>query len=585
MFAVSPRWKNRVNKVLDHIHIRNFTITDEADVEFGNGMTALTGETGAGKSILIDALGLVLGDRADSGVIRYGCERAEISVGFDIEQLAAVGAWLESRELDAGGECQLRRVISRSGRSRGFINNQPVPLQALRELGEQLVDIHGQHEHQSLLHAPVQRRLLDDCAGHETALTTLATLFRNWKATRDELEAVTRSGEDRDARLDLLRYQLQELDALGLDANEINTLGTDHKRLANAGQLLTACRQGLDRLYTDETGSVYQSVSQTLAELEELVRLDESLQATTRLLNEIQVLVQECAAGLRDYAEGLEADPGHLQDLESRIAVLHDLARKHRCTAEELPRVQERLHHELEALEQADQRRAGLQDKLARLEADYLESARQLSASRRKAAKRFGKQITEAMQALGMPGGIFQVEVRHGGDKPFSAHGQDNVEFRVSANPGQPPGPLSRVASGGELSRISLAIQVLATKSDTIPTLIFDEVDSGIGGSVAEIVGQKLRDLGSSRQVFCVTHLPQVAALATHQLQVTKLTGEDTTRTRIRGLNATERIDELARMLGGIKITRQTREHAREMLQRGQGNGKSLAKAQRRQGK
>ncbi|MEA2093006.1 MAG: DNA repair protein RecN, partial [Pseudomonadota bacterium] len=256
-----------------------------------------------------------------------------------------------------------------------------------------------------------------------------------------------------------------------------------------------------------------------------------------------------------------------------------------RCTAEELPRIQERLRHELENLEQADQKRAGLQDKLARLEVEYRESARQLSIRRRKAAKRFGKHITEAMQALGMPGGIFQVEVRHDGDKPFAAHGQDNVEFRVSANPGQPPGPLSRVASGGELSRISLAIQVLATKSDTIPTLIFDEVDSGIGGSVAEIVGQKLRDLGSGRQVFCVTHLPQVAALATHQLQVTKLTGEDTTRTRIRGLNATERIDELARMLGGVKITQQTREHAREMLQRGQGNDKSRAKAQRRQEK
>ncbi len=556
--------------MLSHIHIRNFAIVDEIDVEFDVGLTALTGETGAGKSILIDALGLVLGDRADSNVIRHGCERAEISVGFAIQDLPAIARWLEDRGLQADGECQLRRIINQDGRSRGFINNLPVPLQSLRELGEQLVDIHGQHEHQSLLHASIQRQLLDDFAAHETSLADIARLFRDWKSTRDELEAVTRTEQDREARLDLLRYQLQELEALHLDVDEITHLAREHSRLANAGELLSACQRGLERLYDDETASAYRQISQTLTETEQLVRFDERLMATAQLLGEILVLVQECADGLRRQAEGLEVDPEQLRTLETRIGIIHDLSRKHRCAPERLPSVQEAMRQELASLEAADERRAGLQSRLATLESAYLGAAQQLSVRRRKAAGQFGKQVTEAMQALGMPGGIFGVDVQYDKNRPFGPHGLDSIAFLASANPGQPAGALARVASGGELSRISLAIQVMSPRSACIPTLIFDEVDSGIGGGVAEIVGQKLRALGADRQVFCVTHLPQVAALAHHQLQVTKLTGEDTTRTRIRKLNQEERVDELARMLGGIEITRQTREHARDLMERAQ---------------
>jgi DNA repair protein RecN (Recombination protein N) len=556
--------------MLTHMHIRNFTIADEVEVEFGTGMTALTGETGAGKSLLIGALGLVLGDRADSGVIRHGCDRAEIAVSFDIDRHTGLQTWLGSRELDADGECQLRRIISREGRSRGYINNQPVPLQALRELGEQLVDIHGQHEHQSLLRSSAQRAALDAFAEHETLLADVATVFTDWKDTRDRLAAVIRSEEDRDARLDLLRYQLEELGALGLEADEINSLGKDHDRLANAGQLLNASQQALERLYSDDVRSAYRYLSEALGELEDLVRFDDGLAESTRLLNEILVLVQECADGLRHYSEGLDVDHGRLQELETRIGVIHELARKHRCKPEQLPAVRERLQTELDALEDADQQRAGLQQKLAELETAFLDKARRLSESRRKAARRFGKLITEGMQTLGMPGGVFEADVAHDPQRGLGAHGQDAIEFRVSANPGQPPGPLSKVASGGELSRISLAIQVISTKSGHIPTLVFDEVDSGIGGSVAEIVGQKLRTLGAEHQVFCVTHLPQVAALADRQLQVSKLTGDNTTRTRIRPLDREERIDELARMLGGVKITKQTREHAREMMAQAQ---------------
>jgi DNA repair protein RecN (Recombination protein N) len=556
--------------MLTDIHVRNFAIVEEADLEFDAGLTALTGETGAGKSILIDALGLVLGDRADGNVIRHGCERAEISAGFAIRDLPAVARWLEDRELQADGECQLRRVINCDSRSRGFINNQPVPLQSLRELGEQLVDIHGQHEHQSLLHAAVQRQLLDDFAAQEAPLADITGLFNDWKATREELETVIRNGQEREARLDLLRYQLQELEALQIDADEITCLTREHARLANAEELLGVCRRGQERLYGDDATSAYQLISRTLSETEHMVAIDDRLSETVRLLNEILVLVQECADGLRHQAEGLEVDPEHLQALETRIGLIHDLSRKHRCTPEQLPSVQEAMRRELDSLEHTDQRRVELQSRLDALESAYRETAQQLSVRRGEAGGQFGNQVTEAMQVLGMPGGVFQVEVQYDSNRPFGPYGQDGIVFLVSANPGQPAEALSRVASGGELSRISLAIQVMSPRSASIPTLIFDEVDSGIGGGVAEIVGQKLRTLGANRQVFCVTHLPQVAALANQQLQVTKLAAEDTTRTRIRKLNRDERIDELARMLGGIEITRQTREHARDMLERAQ---------------
>jgi DNA repair protein RecN (Recombination protein N) len=556
--------------MLAHINIRNFAIADRVDVEFGPGMTVLTGETGAGKSILIDALGLVLGDRADSSVIRHGSERAEIAVGFDIRNQPAAANWLREHELDMDDECQLRRIISREGRSRGFINNQPVPMQSLRELGERLVDIHGQHEHQSLLRPAVQRQLLDSYAEHGALLDDVGTRYREWAAARTALEQAVCSGEDRDARLDLLRYQVSELDALGLSKEEVTNLGHEHDRLANAGQLLAACQRGLEHLNAETGTSVYQLASDTLSELEELSRLDSQLEPVTVLLNEILVLVQECTDGLRSYSDSLEIDPGLLRQLEERMGVLHDLARKHHCKPEELPGIHERLRGELDSLEHADRDLAELQARLDRLANDYLEAAQRLSASRVKAARKFGKQVSADMQDLGMPGGVFEVVIRHDGDRSFSPHGLDSIEFMVTANPGQPPSPLAKVASGGELSRISLAIQVICLKSGPIPTLIFDEVDTGIGGSVAEIVGQKLRALGDGRQVFCVTHLPQVAALAGSQIQVCKLTGDDTTRTRVRHLDRKERIDELARMLGGVKITSQTRKHAREMLAQGQ---------------
>jgi DNA repair protein RecN (Recombination protein N) len=556
--------------MLTHIHVRNLAIVDAIDVELAGGMTALTGETGAGKSILVDALGLVLGDRADSSVIRHGCERAEISASFEIDRLAGVAEWLCERELDLDGECQLRRVINREGRSRGYINGQPVPMQSLRELGEQLVDIHGQHEHQSLLRSAVQRQLLDAFGGHQPLLTEVATLYAEWKSVQDQLDSVIRDTTERDARLDLLRYQSQELEALGLSAEDIQSIDEEHARQANAGQLLEACQQGLARLDAEDGDSAYSLVSRSLDELSELVRLDSRLEETVRLLGDAAILVQEGAESLRHYAGQLEIDAGRLQWLEDRIGILHDLARKHRCTPEELPVVADNIRRELDSIEHADQHRETLQTRLGELEQSCQKAARQLTDKRKRAATAFGKQITTAMQTLGMAGGVFRAAVTPRKDSACGPHGMDNIEFLVSANAGQPVQPLAKVASGGELSRISLSIQVISAGSETIPTLIFDEVDSGIGGGVAEIVGQKLRALGAGRQVLCVTHLPQVAALAHQQMQVSKHSGKNTTHTRIRPLDGTERVDELARMLGGVKITRQTREHAREMMELGQ---------------
>ena len=561
--------------MLTHIHIRNLAIVDEIDVELADGMTTLTGETGAGKSILVDALGLVLGDRADSGMIRHGHERAEISVGFDISSNTEVSNWLQARDMDADGDCQLRRIINRQGRSRGYINGQPVPVHQLRELGEQLVDIHGQHEHQSLLRIPVQRQLLDAFGGHQRDLERVAAVYSDWRAARDRLSAIVTDDAERDARVDLLRYQLQELEALGMTAADIESIDAEHARLANAGRLLTTCQSGLQRLDADDGTSANALLSQSVDDIRELAGLDAALGEAADLLGEAAINLQEGISALRRYTDGLELDPDRLHWLEERIGLLHDLARKHQCRPAELPDAGLRLREELEAMEHADEHRSELESRVNALVSDWQAAAAQLSQRRRKAATTFSREICAAMQTLGMAGGAFEASVTPRVETGCNAHGQDEVVFMVSANRGQPLQPLARVASGGELSRISLSIQVITAGGATRSTLIFDEVDSGIGGGVAEIVGHKLRALASGRQVLCVTHLPQVAAQAHHQLQISKSSTGDTTTTRIVALDPEQRVDELARMLGGVKITRQTRKHAREMIEQAADDNKS----------
>ncbi|MGA7802522.1 MAG: DNA repair protein RecN, partial [Gammaproteobacteria bacterium] len=556
--------------MLTHIHIRDFVIVDELDLELERGMTALTGETGAGKSILVDALGLVLGDRGDSNVIRHEAERTEISAAFDLTDQPDARDWLQDQDLDADGECQLRRVITREGRSRGYVNGRPVPIQSLKELGDRLVDIHGQHEHQSLLRRDMQRRLLDDYGAHTETVAAVNGAYRHWRRLHDELDAVQAAERDRGSRLDLLRFQVRELDALALRDDEYAQLEDEHARLANAGRLLETCQRAVEALYAADQGSAHSLLTHAAGELAPLADIDARLSGARELLDSAVIQLQEGVDELRGYVDGLDLDPARLQWVEDRLGDIHQLARKHRCEPAELPTLLSRFQGELDTLEHADEHLAQLEQAAQTAAADYRRACETLSQQRREAAASLTARITEVMQALGMPGGRFEAAVQTDPGARFTAWGLDRIDFLVSANPGQPVMALGKVASGGELSRISLAIQVITARSNHVPSLVFDEVDTGVGGGVAEVVGRKLRTLGDSHQVLCVTHLPQVAAQAHHHLQVSKLAGSHSTRTRIRPLNDEERVDELARMLGGIEITASTRTHAREMIEQAQ---------------
>lgn len=556
--------------MLTHIHIRDFAIIDQLEVELADGMTAMTGETGAGKSILVDALGLALGDRADIGVIRAGSERAEISVGFDLDDCPAALAWLQQQELSDDRECLIRRVVNAQGRSRGFINGRPVPMQSLQELGELLVDIHGQHEHQSLLRRDIQRQLLDDYGGNSAEVARLASLYRDWKEQSAQLQRLRDAADDRVARSELLRFQVEELEQLDLAAGEIDSIDEEHRRLANAGELLESCQSALTALYDGDDNTAHDRLGHISTELQHLADLDPTLAPVRDILAEAVIQVHEAADSLRRYTDRLELDPGRLQWIEERLGTIHDLSRKHRLGAHELPGLLQTLRDELDSLVHADEHLGQLETDIKRLRDDYDSCAQTVGKKRRTAAKRLNAEVSTILQELGMIGARFEIAV-HDADPPRpSAHGLEHVDFTVSTNPGQPFGALAKIASGGELSRISLAIQVVLADTSRIPTLIYDEVDTGIGGAVAEVVGRRLRHLGDVRQVLCVTHLPQVAAQAHRHLQVSKQAGKDSTRTGIQALDDKARIEEIARMLGGIEISAQSRAHAREMIDRGQ---------------
>jgi DNA repair protein RecN (Recombination protein N) len=564
--------------MLTHLHIRDFAIIDELELDLYPGMTALTGETGAGKSIVLDAIELVLGDRASAETVRAGAMRAEISARFEVDALPEARQWLRENELQADEECILRRTVTAEGRSRGYINGQAAPNQSLRELGELLVDLHGQHEHQSLLRRDVQRQLLDGFGDLSPQARKVAQLHVEWRDVRERLAALEGAGRERAERVDLLRYQVGELDALGLQETELGTLDAEHARLAHADRLLEGGRQALMALYEGEQGSVHDLLSATAGELSALSRLDSALAPLLELLDSAQIQVQEAAEGLRAYLAGCEVDPARLEEIDRRLGLIHDLARKHRCEPEDLPALAESLRGELEALEHADQDLGVLRGRQQVLGEAYEEAARRLTRERTRAASQLSRAVTEQMQSLGMLGGRFEVTLsEREGTKRYSATGLDEIEFLVTANPGQPRRTLARVASGGELSRISLAIQVVTVQSGRIPTLIFDEVDTGIGGAVAEVVGRQLRRLGEERQVLCVTHLPQVAAQAHHHLRVIKQAEADEVHTRVARLQARERVEEVARMLGGIEITEQSLRHAEEMLARADAGSKAAA--------
>lgn len=552
--------------MLVRLQVRDFAIVDRIEVEFEAGMTVLTGETGAGKSILVDALGLVLGERGSGKLVRAGAKRAEFSAEFDVSDLSEARAWLEEQALDDDEGCLLRRVINADGRSRAFINGNAVPVQQLKTLGEMLIDIHGQHFHQSLGRRPVQRDLLDYYGGLLDLRTRTGAAFAQWKGLLDRLEALQSADADRASRVDLLTFQLQEIESLDPKPDEYAELQVEAQRLANSGRLAEGVATALDVLSENDSGNVAAMLASAERALQGLLRYDETLSSTAELLDSAGIQVAEAADSLRRYGDSIDMDPGRQELVEQRIDAMQSIARKHRVEPADLVQLREQLGAELDELTHAEERGRELEQAAREAEATYREYADELSARRKAAAATFADAVTETMAGLGMPGGQFEIAVEAVADGTERATGIDDIEFLISANPGQPPMPLSRVASGGELSRMSLSIQVIASDASTIPTMVFDEVDSGVGGGVAEMVGRRLAEVARDRQVLCVTHLPQVASLADHHLRISKVTDGKATRTGVHVLEQEERVDELARMLGGVEITAKTREHAAEML-------------------
>jgi DNA repair protein RecN (Recombination protein N) len=552
--------------VLTSLQVRNFAIVDRIDVELEPGMTVLTGETGAGKSILVDALGLVLGDRGSAQLVRDGAPRAEFAATFDIAGLPPVRAWLEEQALDLDDECLLRRVINADGRSRAFINGNAVPLSQLKSLGELLVDIHGQHFHQSLARRDVQRDLLDHFGGLLDDRAVVATHFIECQPITERLENLLAAESERASSLDLLTFQLQELDSLAVQSGEHEELQNERQKLANSGRLAEGIGAALDGLYDGDQGNANGLVADALRSLEQLVEFDASLESALELLQDASIQLGEAADMLRRYGESIDMDPARRDWVEDRLDAIRSVCRKHRVEPEALPTLAESLREEHDELSHAEERGRELERQADAARTEFLAQAQALSIARRDAAKDFAAAVCEAMQGLGMPGGVFEIALTSLGEAEAKPWGIDNIEFLISANPGQSPQALAKIASGGELSRMSLAIQVIASDGSAIPIMVFDEVDSGVGGGVAEMVGRRLQELGARRQVLCVTHLPQVASLADQHFRISKVTDGKATRTHANALTTDERTDELARMLGGVEITRKTLEHAAEML-------------------
>jgi DNA repair protein RecN (Recombination protein N) len=552
--------------VLRRLHVRNFAIVDEVEVEFAPGMTVLTGETGAGKSILVDALGLVLGERGGAGLTRSGSRRAEFSAEFEVSAQPHAQAWLAEQSLDLDDECLLRRVIGDDGRSRAFINGNAVPLTSLKALGETLLDIHGQHFHQSLGRPAVQRDLLDHYGGLVANREATAAAYAEWQSLARALAELEAAEADRASRLDLLSFQAQELEALDLHPEEHDELRAERERFRHSAQLAEGVTAALRALSESDEANAQGLLVAASQALDTGAAIDARLEPVRRLIEEAGIQAAEAADSLQRYGDTLDADPERRDWVEERLAAVQAIARKHRVEPEALPDLRERLLQQLDELTNAEATGARLRKEAAAAKKAFVAAAETLSTARRRAAEAFAAEVTGAMRGLGMPEGMFEIELRRREPEAAGASGLDEIVYLISANAGQPAQALSKVASGGELSRMSLAIQVIASDGSAIPTMVFDEVDAGVGGGVAEMVGRRLMDLGESRQVLCVTHLPQVASLADNHFRVVKLSDGKTTRTTVARLTDNERVEEIARMLGGVKITKRTREHAAEML-------------------
>lgn len=556
--------------MLLNITINDLAVVDSLDLNLHGGMSVLTGETGAGKSILLTALGLALGERADSGFIRPGCKRAEVSIEFDLDDAPAAADWLQENDLDDEQHCLVRRVVNQDGRSKAYINNRPVTLQSLQALSSQLVEIHGQHAHLTLLNSDQQRQQLDGFANTTNDVAELNSVFLAWKKARQEWQTLQQASQNQTEREELIRYQLDELQQLDLDNYNYDELSQQHHTLANLGKILQEGQQQMDVLYDNDQHSISQMVSQSSQALVELGQYANELCEIAEILSEAQIQIDEASQQLRRFLDSQEVDPHRLNELDEQLGIIHNLSRKHQCEPSQLPHIAQQLTDELNTLTHSSDRIDELEQTCRQWLQHYNQQATALSKTRQQKGQQLAKRISAMIKELGMPNGEFLVNVEPQPAQTPSLHGIDQIEYLVSANPGLPPKPLNKVASGGELSRISLAIQVTTSSDKSTPTMIFDEVDAGIGGGIAEIVGQKMRTLSEGRQVMCVTHLPQVAAQAHQHLFVSKTSQSDEmTSSSVTHLAQDERIQEIARMLGGVEITENTLAHAEEMLIKG----------------
>lgn len=553
--------------MLTQLTIRNFAIVSDLEVELDRGMTVISGETGAGKSIMLDALGLCLGDRADSDSVNSGAERAELTASFDIRQIPQARLWLSEHDLEGDPqECHLRRVVTREGRSRSYINGRPAPLALLRELGQYLVDIHGQHEHQRLLKKDHHRILLDEFGNHTELAEEARRLYHKWRRQHAELEQLTQVSDERNARIQLLSYQVEELEQLALTQGELEQLEHEQQLLENAGSLLSTGQQLLNISHEDDSLNCQSMLHHCLQLLQQLGTEDSRLQQANEMFNSALIQVEEAGREVRHFLESVEINPERQREVEERLTAIYDVARKHRLLPEQLIEFQQSLQQELMGLTRSDNEIELLADEVESAWQSYLKTAAELSLARQQQAEHLDRLVDTQLHALGMPDARFSACLTPLDTERYSANGLEEVEFLISTNEGQPARALAKVASGGELSRISLAIQVVTAQTSSTPTLVFDEVDVGIGGAIAEVVGRMLRELGERVQVLCVTHQPQVAAQGHQHLFVSKKGQKGTSQTRVSRLSEAQRVEEVARMLGGVDITRTSMEHAREML-------------------
>ncbi|MEH6450445.1 MAG: DNA repair protein RecN [Oleispira sp.] len=566
--------------MLVHLSISQFTLVEHLELELKAGMTTITGETGAGKSILLGALGLALGNRIGDNVVRKGAEKADISATFIISE--KVIKWLDSHDYPIEDDtCILRRVVTQEGRSRGYINGRNASATELKALANQLIDIHGQHAHQSLMQKDAPRKLLDNYAGTRSLSLKTKQAFQAWQEKLKQKNNLQEDSAEQQAQRQLLTYQVQELDKLQLSEKEVAELEVELKRLSNADaimfsgqQALTLCADGNNddssSSRSSSQDSALQQVQQAIQQLDQIDDDNETLKESREFLNQAQIQLQEANDALHDYINKVEINPQRLQQVDLRLGSIYDLARKHQVRAEALYNKWQELSDKLNALNFSDDDMEALIQQVSELEQAYLKQALQLSKKRHKAAGKLDKEVNTHFEALALGNARLQTEIKSD-EKYAHSHGIDNIDLLVQTNPGMPMGQLCKVASGGELSRISLAIQVITAQTSNIPSLIFDEVDVGIGGGTAERVGRLLNELGKHSQVLCVTHQPQVAAQAQNHLQVSKISGDEQTFTNIRPLDNKQRTEEIARMLGGVEITQHTLDHAQEMLAMGNG--------------